>query len=201
MTGPTPGDPLGTPERPDGPYGGRPVPPGAFTPRPARPAAPTGDALASFGQRLVAVLIDGVIVAVLILLALTVVRVLIGDDAAAEDDESGLVLALGFVLAFTLAYPVVALLYLSTVMAATNGQTLGKMASGCRVVRADGKPVRFWWAAWREAGVKGLILGIAGTVTGGIAYLVNFLWPLWDKQNRALHDYVVDSRVVRSRRG
>lgn len=201
MSGLTPGDPLGTPERPDGAYGGRPVPPGAFTPRPGRPAAPTGDALASFGRRLVAVLVDGVIVAVLILLALTVAGVLIGDDAAADDDDSGLVLALGFVVAFTLAYPFVALLYLSTVMAATNGQTLGKMASGCRVVRADGKPVGFWWAAWREAGVKGLILGIAGTVTGGIAYLVNFLWPLWDRQNRALHDYVVDSRVVRTRRG
>jgi uncharacterized RDD family membrane protein YckC len=71
------------------------------------------------------------------------------------------------------------------------------MATGCRVVRVDGRPVDLGWALLREAVVKGLGLGLVGGITGGIAYLVDFLWPLWDDENRALHDMVVSSRVVR----
>ena len=39
--------------------------------------------------------------------------------------------------------------------------------------------------------------GIAGAFTGGIANLVDVLWPLWDEENRALHDFVVNTRVVK----
>ncbi len=45
--------------------------------------------------------------------------------------------------------------------------------------------------------VAALALGVAGAATGGIAYLVDVLWPLFDDRNRALHDIVVDSRVIR----
>jgi uncharacterized RDD family membrane protein YckC len=72
------------------------------------------------------------------------------------------------------------------------------MVTGCRVVRAEGQRVTFGWAALREVVVKGLVLGIAGSLTGGLAYIVDGLWPLFDGQNRALHDYVVDSRVVKA---
>jgi hypothetical protein len=58
--------------------------------------------------------------------------------------------------------------------------------------------VDFWWAALREVAVKGLLVGIASSLTGGIAYLVDVLWPFWDAENRALHDFVVDSRVVKA---
>jgi hypothetical protein len=72
------------------------------------------------------------------------------------------------------------------------------MAARCRVVRVNGKRVDFWWAALREVVVKGLIVGIASSLTGGIAGLVDVLWPIPDPQNRALHDFVVDSRVVKT---
>ncbi len=39
---------------------------------------------------------------------------------------------------------------------------------------------------------------IAAAVAGGIAYLVDLLWPLVDGRKRALHDIVVDSRVIRA---
>ena len=35
-----------------------------------------------------------------------------------------------------------------------------------------------------------------GSLTFGIAPLVDYLWPLWDEENRALHDYLVDTRTV-----
>ena len=44
-------------------------------------------------------------------------------------------------------------------MAKTNGQTLGRMAIGIRVVRANGKPMDFGCAMLREVVVKGLLFG------------------------------------------
>ena len=82
-------------------------------------------------------------------------------------------------------------------MARTNGKTLGRMAMGIRVVRASGEPMTFGCAMLREVAVKALLFGIAGSLTFGLACLADVLWPLWDDENRALHDFVVDTRVVR----
>jgi uncharacterized RDD family membrane protein YckC len=187
------------PERPGG-YGGGPVPPGAFQPRPQRPQAPAPGALAEYWRRALAVLLDGLIVMIFVFILFAIIGALIGDSSDSDSDgNEALYALLGLAIGFLLAYPIAALLYLSTMMAATNGQTLGRLATGIRVQRADGRPIGFWWAAYREVLMKGIVLGIAGTITGGIAYLVNFLWPIWDGQNRALHDIVVDSRVVKTR--
>jgi hypothetical protein len=45
--------------------------------------------------------------------------------------------------------------------------------------------------------VKALLFGIAGSLTGGLANLADVLWPLWDEENRALHDMIVDTRVIK----
>jgi len=203
LAGGGPERPPGAPERPERPelpgaYGGGPVPPGAFVPRPSRPPAPAAGEVAEYWRRAVALLLDGMIVTLFVLVFFAVVGALVGDDGDTSQDSAWLAV-LGLLIGFVLAYPVAALLYLSTMMAATNGQTLGRMATGIRVQRADGKPIGFWWAAYREVLMKGIVLGIAATITGGIAYLVDFLWPLWDRQNRTLHDVVVDSRVVKAR--
>jgi uncharacterized RDD family membrane protein YckC len=71
------------------------------------------------------------------------------------------------------------------------------MAMGIRVVRANGQPMTFAWAMLREVVVKALLFGIAGSLTFGLASLLDVLWPLWDEENRALHDFVVDTRTVR----
>ena len=82
-------------------------------------------------------------------------------------------------------------------MARTNGKTLGRMALGIRVVRANGKPMTFGFAMLREVAVKALLFGILASITAGLASLADVLWPLWDDENRALHDFIVDTRVVR----
>ncbi len=48
----------------------------------------------------------------------------------------------------------------------------------------------------REVAVKTLLFGIAGSLTFGLAQLLDWLWPLWDEENRALHDFIVDTRVI-----
>ena len=35
------------------------------------------------------------------------------------------------------------------------------------------------------------------SLTAGLASLADVLWPLWDEENRALHDLIVDTRVVK----
>jgi uncharacterized RDD family membrane protein YckC len=97
----------------------------------------------------------------------------------------------------SLAVAIVALLYAPLMMARTNGKTLGRMALGIRVVRANGNPMTFGWAMLREVAVKALLFGILSSLTAGLASLADVLWPLWDDENRALHDFVVDTRVVK----
>ena len=67
----------------------------------------------------------------------------------------------------------VALLYAPVMMARTNGKTLGRMATGIRVVRTSGEPITFGFAMLREVAVKSLLFGIVGSLTGGLAPLVD----------------------------
>ena len=181
-------DPFGRPEAPPaGGYGTGPVPPGALSPRerydPAQDVRPP----AEYWRRAVAAIIDFVVVGIAAAIVLTVA--LLPFDL---DDAGAILVGLVAILAIAVG----SFLYAPFLMARTNGQTLGKMATGCRVVRTDGRPVDFLWAALREVVVKSILVGIASAVTGGLAWLANYLWPLFDKRKRALHDLVVDSRVV-----
>jgi uncharacterized RDD family membrane protein YckC len=143
-----------------------------------------------------AALIDGIIVGIgaLAIVALFGSVFSVGFFAG---DEVGIVsLIVGLLLSFV-AIAIVALLYAPLMMARTNGKTLGRMATGIRVVRASGQPITFAFAFIREVAVKALLFGIASSLTFGLASLADVLWPLWDDENRALHDFVVDTRVVR----
>ena len=48
-------------------------------------------------------------------------------------------------------------------MARTNGKTLGRMATGIRVIRADGQPMTFGFAMLREVLVKALLVGVVSS--------------------------------------
>jgi len=152
--------------------------------------------LAGWWSRVCAALIDGLIISIgaLAILALFGSVFSIGFF---DSDEAGVAaLIVGLMLSF-LAIAIVALLYAPLMMAQTNGKTLGRMAMGIRVVRANGQPMTFGWAMLREVAVKALLFGFAGSVTFGLTNLADVLWPLWDDENRALHDFIVDTRTVR----
>ena len=77
-----------------------------------------------------------------------------------------------------------------------NGQTLGKQAAGVKVMRDDGRPVSFKTAFVRDI----LLKYVGGNLTFGIGWIVDSLWPLGEKENRALHDLAVKTHVSRPRR-
>jgi uncharacterized RDD family membrane protein YckC len=168
-------------------------PPGAGGP-PVRLTGP--QVLAGWWSRVGAQLIDGLIIGIggtLLVIAITA-PFSIGFFA---NDGVGIVsVVIGLLLA-VLCVSIVALLYAPALMARTNGQTLGRMATGIRVVRANGVPIDFGFAMLREVAVKTLLFGVLGALTGGLAQLIDVLWPLWDEENRALHDFVVDTRTIR----
>jgi uncharacterized RDD family membrane protein YckC len=171
-------------------------PPGAGGLRPAGHATPAAGQLVLSGwwRRVGAAVIDAIIVGAV---AVAIMAPLGIGIFASGGDETGVV---AFGIAFFLAALVVtavALLYAPILMARTNGQTVGRMATGIRVVRTNGQRMSFGWALLREVIIKGLLFNaIGGSVTFGLAGLLDVLWPLWDEENRALHDFVVQTRVV-----
>jgi uncharacterized RDD family membrane protein YckC len=193
---PPPPPPSGpqAPPPPSGPqapsYGG-PVPPGGWE-QPIAPQAPGwhGRPLASWGSRLAAYLIDGVV----LLVPVIALVVLVVGIAAGSDTGAVVTAIVGF-----LAFLVVAFLYAPLLMAREgvhNGQTWGKQALGIRVIRDNGQAMNFSWAALREIVVKGLGVGLASSIIPLIPWFLDFFWPLWDDENRALHDMVVSTHVV-----
>jgi uncharacterized RDD family membrane protein YckC len=99
-----------------------------------------------------------------------------------------------------LAYLVALLLYAPLLMGREgehNGQTWGKQIVGIRVVRDTGQPVDVAFGFLREFVVKGLLFGFAGSFFFSIPTLVDYLWPLWEDQNRCLHDLLVKTHVVK----
>ena len=143
--------------------------------------APAGRPFASWGSRVGAYVIDtsiaGAAYVVLFLIAA-------GLDLAGAPLLVFIPFSGGGVLVFWLLPAIF--------MARTNGQTIGKRALGIRVVRTSGATTGFGWSLAREGPVKFLL---------SLLFVVDQLWPLWDRENRALHDFVVRSRVVREQPG
>jgi uncharacterized RDD family membrane protein YckC len=154
------------------------------------PAGGEPQQLSGYGARVGAFFLD-----LLVVLGLQfALGFLIGIGVAASggrvSDDRDLFQALSIVLGLlvTLCY----LTILESRKGAHNGQTLGKQATGIRIVRDDGRPMTFGRALLRE-GVGKQLLGI---ITLYIYLVVDYLWPLWDRQNQALHDKIASTHVV-----
>jgi uncharacterized RDD family membrane protein YckC len=187
------------PERPSPVPGyGSPPPPGAGGP--VAPAAYGGVmgqyVLATWLSRVGAQLIDGLIIGVGALILFLPIGAALG-IAGASDSNTGVGAAIVGLLFWVVCVTIVAFLYAPVLMARTNGKTLGRMVTNIRVVRTSGEPVTFGFAMLREVVVKTIVFGVASSFTFGLASLLDILWPLWDEENRALHDFIVSTRVVK----
>ena len=193
---PEPG-PQAPPEVPS--YGG-PVPPGGWQQPMAGQQGPgwVGKPLASWGSRVGAWFIDVLIIGIP---AMVIFFVLLAGSLgiSGDDSDAGFWALVGGALLSVVIFAVIAILYAPTTMArqgAHNGQTFGKQLIGIRVVRDSGEPMTFWPAALREVVIKGLAVGIASSIIPFIPWFLDNFWPLWDDENRALHDMAVSTHVV-----
>lgn len=123
---------------------------------------------AGFWRRVGARLLDGIVIG-------------LPSQALGRSDSGGLVL-LGALASLGLW------LWFAWISGA-NGQTVGRKATGIKVMRIDG---------------SGPIGGAAGigrmfmSLVSGFVLLLGFLWMLWDPRKQTWHDKVVSSVVVRA---
>lgn len=175
----------------------RPAPGGGPDPRPAvatpapgpRTSGPDGLVLADFGRRAEAAVIDA-----LLRLAVFLVPTLAGGAALALDSDVGAFALLGGIAVGYLASTV----YEPVLMARWDGQTVGHRHAKTRIVRTDGRPVGGGRAFVREVLVKGLLVDLIGGLLFYLPVLANYLWPLRDPRNQALHDKLCGTLVVRA---
>lgn len=152
--------------------------------------------LSGWWRRVGASIIDSIIVGVASAALAAIVLLLTGVEVLNASDELSGAFVLSVVIAAYLAVPAI---YYCSIMTSTNGQTVGKQALDIRVVREDGLAVDAWWAFKRQILVINLLFGlILGFFLFGLPQLIDYLWPLWDAKNQALHDKIVKSRVVRA---
>ncbi len=151
-----------------------------------------GAALAGWGSRVGAALLDGLILVIPVVILIAII------GAVASGSEAGGIVS---ALLGVLAYLIVVLFYAPVLMkrqGQNNGQTFGKQIVGIRVARDNGQQFDFGSALLREFVVKGLLFNGLGSLLFGLPGLIDVLWPLWDDENRSLHDMVVSTHVVRA---
>lgn len=141
-------------------------------------APPAAAGPAGFWIRFAAFLIDGVVILVVQLLLGVVAALRWGPEGDGPVSHQGAVAL--FTLAFAVAYP--------TVLHAVAGQTLGKLATGVRVVAVDGGALPLGASFLRAVAAW---LSLVFTVGGG--HVIGGL----RKDKRALHDLVAGTRVDR----
>ena len=143
-----------------------------------------GGTPAEWSQRFVAWLIDtgiqlGIYIAILILTAIA---------GAASDSLASVLSLLGSLglLGFQI--------WNHVIRQGQMGQTLGKTQQNLKLVRDDtGQPVGpgMAFARW-------LVAGLIALFTCGIGGLLDYLWPLWDDQNKRLTDKILKFSVINS---
>jgi uncharacterized RDD family membrane protein YckC len=141
-------------------------------PRPAAAAPRGGVVPAGWWSRVGATIVDHFLIAI----PTWIVIGIVGIAKFGSLGGNGIIALVG------LAYAVLMLTY-------HHGQTVGKEATSIRVLAEDDQPV----GAGRAFGRELLKVVFAFTV---IVYLIDVLWPLWQSENRALHDLAAGTRVV-----
>lgn len=124
---------------------------------------------ASFGDRLLAWIID--------VLVLAIPSVLL--TYAANDPENPLVNIVGLVIGW---------LYFTLQESGAPQGTLGKKAMGIRVINQAGQRISFGQATGRYF----------GKIISGIILLIGYFMVLWDPNRQALHDKMANTYVVKN---
>lgn len=185
----------GQPPPPPPPGGGHPpLPPGA-TPPPGwpQPAMAGTGAYANFGQRLVALIIDGLVIGVPAAIVMAIVINAVPTEIVVCDNGNSLCEqptggGLFIIIIALLAVAGVGLWYWAE-FEGRRGQTLGKKAMGIKTVDATSGELI---GAGRAIGRY-----FARILSAMVCYL-GYLWMLWDDRRQTWHDKIVTSIVVRA---
>ena len=164
----------------------------APVPAPPPPPAMQQVGLASVGRRWLAIIIDGLIVAVMTLLLAgvggaftTLESALLSDDAAmistAVSQFQNDVVTMNLL---------VSAVYNVAFMTLFNGQTLGKIMLKLRVIKKNGQRIGI---------LDAIIRNVFGYTISGM-FLLGYLWAIFDREKQTWHDKLAGTVVVDERR-
>ena len=122
---------------------------------------------ASFGRRLVAALLDGLILGIAYGILFAIVGRTLGDVV-------GIILGLGYYTYFE---------------GSPSGQTPGKRALGIRVYDFSG-------GSTNGIGYGRAVIRYIGRIISTIPCFLGYLWMLWDKEKQTWHDKIASTVVV-----
>jgi uncharacterized RDD family membrane protein YckC len=143
----------------------------------AQPAGPGGVAYGGFWIRLVAYIID----AILLNIVVGIIGVAVGLNMYSVDVER-------FDPSTGLASIVIAWLYFALMESSARGATLGKMAVGLRVVTDQGERLSFARATGRYF----------AKFVSAVILLIGFIMIAFTDRKRGLHDMIAGTLVIKS---
>lgn len=156
------------------------------------PAPPVQTKLAPLSKRFIAIVIDGFIVGVFSFAVLFVGGPFAAlNDAMASADLDAINRAMAQFQSDALPVNLaVSALYNVVLMTLFNGQTLGKMVFGMRVVKKNGR---------RIGVLDALLRNVLGYMISQI-FLLGYIWAFADRDKQAWHDKMAGTLVVEERR-
>ena len=146
-----------------------------------------GIELAGRGSRLGAFFLDGIVAFVMIWLPASVLLLATGrlDDSAEIDGTTfataGLLCLIGFI----------AWVWITALLVARNGQTIGKRLVEIRVVRSDGSQASLGRIFW----LRNVVNGLLGIIP--LYGLVDILF-IFGQRRQCIHDLIADTIVVKA---
>ena len=150
----------------------------------AAPAAPAGGSgeLATYGQRILAYIIDGAIIMGIFIVGGIVVGIL-----SAVSPKIGMIIGLIFYLVIMVG----SLGYMIYFPAVDNGftergQTPGKKFMKIKIVKQDGS----------DFSVVDAIIRLVGYACSGAIMYLGFIWIFIDDDNQGWHDKIAKTRVI-----
>lgn len=186
------------PQYPSYPTGGEQPPAYGYPPQQPYDAGQRGPTApyASWGARLGAYLLDGLIGVAVAIVPFTIGIIIIVTTSTTSTDVNGYTTTtgvdpLGFLfLAIAYVMLIAFAIWNYVFRQGRTGQTLGKKIVGIQVVRDEN-------GRFLGAGTAFLRL-IMSSILGGVCCLgwFNFLWPLWDDKRQTWHDKIVGSVVI-----
>lgn len=156
--------------------------PSAWQPVQVETGPAPGVRFAGHGGRLVAYIIDGIILsAIMIVLSIVLTAIFFG---AAASDNAGAAAGAGFLYLFLIG--VISILYFPFFWQ-RSGQTPGMKMFRLRVVRdEDGGPI-----SWGKA-----FLRLIGFWVSSAVFYLGFIWIFIDKRHRGWHDLIAGTVVI-----
>lgn len=176
--------------------------------------------LADWWQRVLALIIDNIIIfAIAIIPLLIIVGIIYGgvnNFESTQSESDALSAALAFLMLAFLAsifFWIVSSFYFGFTMmrkGKRNGQSWGKQILNITVVRKNGQQIGFGFSFVRQILVIQILFATFAQILFAIVFnfwpviaslplplIIDYLWPLWDDKNQALHDKIVSARVIK----